>query len=123
MRAADLALFYQALLHDPARIWDPALLADVTSRVRNDLPDRWTGVPARRTLGLVLAGDDGRSNLRGFGRTVSPRAFGHNGARGQIAWADPESGLSFAYVTNGLDQHVLREGRRGVALSSLAAVC
>jgi CubicO group peptidase (beta-lactamase class C family) len=123
MRAADLALFYQTLLHDPDGIWDPALLADVTGRVRNDLPDRWTGVPARRTLGLITAGDDGRSNVRGFGRTVSPAAFGHNGARGQIAWADPASGISFAYVTNGLDQHLIREGRRGVALSSLAAVC
>jgi CubicO group peptidase (beta-lactamase class C family) len=123
MRAADLALFYQALLHDPAGLWSADLLADVTGRVRNDLPDRWTGVPARRTLGLITAGDDGRSNMRGFGRTVSSRTFGHNGARGQIAWADPESGLSFAYVTNGLDQHILREGRRGVALSSLAGVC
>jgi CubicO group peptidase (beta-lactamase class C family) len=123
MRAADLALFYQALLTNSAGIWDPAVLADATGRVRNDLPDRWTGIPARRTLGLVTAGDDGHSNVRGFGRTTSPRAFGHNGAGGQIAWADPETGLSFAYVTCGLDQHVLREGRRGVALSSLAAVC
>jgi CubicO group peptidase (beta-lactamase class C family) len=123
MRAADLALFYQGLLHDPAGIWDPAVLADGTGTVRNDLPDRWTNVPARRTLGLVTAGDDGRSNVRGFGRTVSPRAFGHGGARGQIAWADPETGISFAYVTSGLDEHLIREGRRGVALSSLAAVC
>jgi len=123
MRAADLALFYQGLLHDPAGIWDPAVLADATGRVRNDHPDRWTGVPARRTLGLVTAGDDGRSSLRGFGHTVSPRAFGHNGARGQIAWADPESGWSFAYVTPGLDEHLIREGRRATALSSLAAVC
>jgi CubicO group peptidase (beta-lactamase class C family) len=123
MRASDLALFYQGLLHDRAGIWDPALLADVTGTVRNDLPDRWTGIPAKRTLGLITAGDDGQSNVRGFGRTVSPRAFGHNGARGQIAWADPESGISFAYVTNGLDEHLIREGRRGVALSSLAAVC
>jgi CubicO group peptidase (beta-lactamase class C family) len=52
---------------------------------------------------------------------VSPRAFGHAGAGGQIAWADPETGISFAYLTNGLDRHVLREGRRGVALSSRAA--
>jgi hypothetical protein len=31
--------------------------------------------------------------------------------------------MSFAYVTNGMDQHVIRQGRRGIALSSLAAVC
>jgi CubicO group peptidase (beta-lactamase class C family) len=123
MRAADLALFYQGLLHDPAGIWDPEVLADATGRVRNDKPDRWTGVPACRTLGLVTAGDDGRSSVRGFGHTVSPRAFGHNGAHGQIAWADPDSGWSFAYVTSGLDEHIIREGRRSTALSSRAAVC
>lgn len=123
MRAADLALFYQALLHDPAGIWDPAVRADATSRIRNDLPEQWTKVTAHRTLGLVVAGDDGHAALRGFGRVGSPRMFGHNGAGGQLAWADPESGLSFAYVTNGLDQHELRQARRGIALGSLAAAC
>ena len=123
MRAADLALFYQALLHDPDGIWDPALRADVTSRIRNDLPERWTNVTAHRTLGLVVAGDDGHANLRGFGHVGSARMFGHNGAGGQLAWAHPESGLSFAYVTNGLDQHELRQARRGIALGSLAAAC
>jgi CubicO group peptidase (beta-lactamase class C family) len=123
MRAAELALFYQALMHNPGGIWDPRLLADVTGRVRNNLPERWSGVTANRALGVVVAGDDGRANLRGFGHTGSPRSFGHNGAGGQIAWADPDSGLSFAYVTNGMDQHVIRQGRRGIALSSLAAVC
>jgi CubicO group peptidase (beta-lactamase class C family) len=123
MRATDLALFYQALLHNPNGIWDAAVLADGTGNVRNRLPERWSGITANRTLGLIVAGDDGRANLRGFGHTGSPRSFGHNGAGGQIAWADPESGLSFAYVTNGMDQHVIRQGRRGIALSSLAAVC
>ena len=109
MRAEDLAAFYQAVLHNPGGIWKPEVLADAVGHVRNHLPDLLTGAPANRTLGLVQAGDDGRANLRGMGRTVSPRAVGHNGAGGQIAWGDPVSGLSFAYVTNGLDQHVLRE--------------
>lgn len=123
MTAGDLATFYQALLHDPAGVWKPEVLADATGNVRNTLPDRWTGVPANRGLGVVIAGGDGKSNLRGMGHTNSARTFGHNGAGGQIAWADPESGISFAYVTNGLDAHVIRQGRRGIALSSLAAVC
>ena len=123
MRAADLALFYQALLHNPDQIWDPATLADGTGTVRNHLPDRWTRIPANRSLGLVIAGDDGLANRRGFGHTGSPRSFGHDGAGGQIAWADPDSGISFAYVTNGMDQHILRQGRRGIALSSFAAAC
>ncbi|MEM7276296.1 MAG: serine hydrolase domain-containing protein [Actinomycetota bacterium] len=118
-RARDLALFYQALLHDPNGIWDPELLADVTGRVRNTLPDPM-GVPANRALGVILAGADGRSNLRGLGRTVSPGAFGHNGAGGQLAWADPATGVSIGYTTNGYDRHQLREPRRGTAISSLA---
>jgi len=123
MTAADLAVFYQALLHDPDGVWKPDVLADATGHVRNDKPERWTGLPASRALGVVIAGDDGNSPMRGFGHTNSPRTFGHNGAGGQIAWADPESGISFAYVTNGLDAHVIRQGRRGIGLSSRAARC
>jgi CubicO group peptidase (beta-lactamase class C family) len=123
LRAADLALFYQGLLHNPGEVWHPEVLADVTGRVRNRLPERLTGLPANRSLGLVLAGDDGRSAERGFGRTVSPRAFGHNGAGGQLAWADPVSGLSLGYCTNGYDVHEVRQPRRGSAIGSLAAVC
>lgn len=123
MTAADIVTFYQSVLHNPARVWKPVVLADATGRVRNSRPDRWTGVPANRALGVVIAGDDGRANLRGFGHTQSPRTFGHNGAGGQLAWADPESGLSFAYLTNGLDAHILRQGRRGISISSHAAVC
>jgi CubicO group peptidase (beta-lactamase class C family) len=121
--AADVALFYQALLHDPKGLWDPEVLTDVTSVVRNTFPDPLLGHSANRTRGLIVAGDDGRSNLRGMGRTVSATAFGHNGAAGQVAWADPATGLSFCYLTNGRDLHVLREHRRTTAVSSLAAVC
>lgn len=121
-RARDLALFYQELLHNPNKIWDPEILADATGAVRNTLPDPM-GVPANRSLGLILAGDDGKSNLRGLGRTVSPIAFGHNGAGGQLAWADPVTGLSLGYTTNGYDRHQLREPRRGTSISSIAGSC
>ena len=121
--AADLALYYQALLHNTGDLWKPDVLADATGRVRNRMPDPLLGVPANRSLGLVLAGDDGGSAQRGLGHTVSPAAFGHNGAGGQIAWADPASGLSFTYLTNGLDRHVIRLWRRGSSVSSLAGVC
>jgi len=123
MRASDLARYYQALLHNPDELWDPEVLADATGHVRNNLPDRLTGTPANRTLGLVQAGDDGLSFLRGMGRTVSARAFGHNGAAGQIAWADPASGLSLGYCTNGIDANILRQARRVTAVASRAGVC
>jgi CubicO group peptidase (beta-lactamase class C family) len=121
--AATMALFYQALLHNPGKLWDPELLADVTGRVRNSFPDRTTGVPANRSLGLIIAGDDGKARLRGFGHTQSPRTFGHNGAGGQLCWADPDSGLSFCYLTDGYDRHVIREGRRRIGINSRAALC
>jgi CubicO group peptidase (beta-lactamase class C family) len=122
--AATVALFYQALLHNPDKLWDPDVLADATSRVRNSYPDFLAlGAPASRALGVVVAGDDGNANRRGFGHTQSPRTFGHNGAGGQIAWADPDSGLSFSYVTNGRDVNPIREGRRSIGISSRAAVC
>ena len=70
----------------------------------------------------MVAGDDGRSQLRGIGRTVSPRTFGHNGAGGQIAFADPDTGISFVFLTNGLEQNVLIEGRRTTAIA-LARPC
>lgn len=120
--AVDIALFYQGLLHNPDELWDPEMLATGTGEVRNTLPDPM-GMPANRSIGLFLAGDDGLSNMRGLGRTVSPMAFGHNGAGGQLAWADPATGLSFGYTTNGYDEHQVRQPRRDTAISSLAALC
>lgn len=121
LRAADLALLYQAFLHDPEGMWDAEVLADATGVVRNTLPDLW-GVPASRTRGgLVVAGDDGFAHRRGFGRTASARTFGHDGAGGQLAFADPETGLSVAYLTSGLDQHLIRQRRRDTAIASRAA--
>ena len=119
-RARDLALFYQGLLHDPAGMWSTEALDAGTRTVRMSLPDVW-GIPANRTLGLVIAGDDGFAHRRGFGRTASPRAFGHNGAGGQLAFVDPDSGLSVAYLTAGMDQHMIRQGKRDIAIASLAA--
>ncbi|MEJ5254192.1 MAG: serine hydrolase domain-containing protein [Acidimicrobiales bacterium] len=121
--AADLALYYQSLLHNEAGLWDDELLVDATRRVRCDLPDPLRGVPAHRSLGLMVAGERETATMRGFGHGLSAETFGHNGAGGQIAWADPVSGLSFCYLTNGLDRNVLREARRSIGLSSRAAAC
>jgi CubicO group peptidase (beta-lactamase class C family) len=72
---------------------------------------------------VVIAGDDGLANYRGFGKTNSALAFGHGGAGGQIGWADPATGISLAYCTNGFDRNDVRQARRSVAISSLAAQC
>lgn len=123
MGADELALFYQALLHDQGRIWRPEILADATGTIRNRFSDPLFGSPANRTLGLTLAGDDGLGFIRGFGTATSSRAFGHGGAAGQIGWADPETGLSLGFATNGVDANVIRQGRRGIDISTLAGAC
>lgn len=116
--AADVALFYQALLHNPGTLWEPDILRAGTSEVHSLLPDLTSGVPCNRALGLVIAGEPPEAAARGFGHTVSPQTFGHGGAGGQIAIADPDSGVSFCYLTNGLDQHVLRQQRRTSGIAS-----
>lgn len=121
--AADIVLFYQALLCNPGGLWDTDILRDGTQRIRVDLPDPMTGVPANRSLGLVVRGDDSYGSRRGMGKTVSARSFGHNGLGGQIAWADPLSGISFCFLTNGLDANPLRSAARVPALSNRAGAC
>ncbi|MDZ7670393.1 MAG: serine hydrolase domain-containing protein [Gammaproteobacteria bacterium] len=123
MSAAALALFYQGLLHGGlggATVWPPALLASARRVRSGDLRDPVFGMLANRALGLIIAGGEDR-HLRGFGRPNSPESFGHNGAGGQLAWVDPASGLSLGYVTSGHDRNPIRQARRGVAISSLAA--
>ena len=120
LRAADIALLYQGLLHNTGQLWSQEALVEGTQRVRMMLPDVW-GVPASRTLGLVVAGEDGLGYRRGFGRTASAKAFGHNGAGGQLAFGDPVTGLSVGYLTAALDQNMIRQARRDVAIGSLAA--
>lgn len=126
--AGDLALFYQALLnegraHDGTPIWQPEMLREARRIRTGDLKDPYLGILANRALGIAIAGEDGRGNMRGFGRTNSADSFGHPGFGGQTAWADPATGISFGYLTNGFDRNDIREGRRQVALSSLAAAC
>ena len=123
MTAADLALFYQALLRNPGTLWRPDVLIDGTARIRCTFADPMLGVPVNRTIGLVLAGDDGQHALRyaSFGEANSPGAFGHAGAHGQIGWADPATGVSFAYANSGLGPDLVRAGARAYILSTRAA--
>ena len=120
--ATDIVRYYQGLLHNTGGLWDPGTLAAATVPFV-ELPDPLMGVPAHRSQGMVVAGEPPDSTRRGYGHGQGPRTFGHNGAGGQLAWADPDSGISFCYLTNGLDEHVIRQGRRGIGLNSRAAAC
>lgn len=121
--AATLARFYQALLHDPDGLWDADVLEDARTNVRCSLPDPLMGAPVNRTIGLVLAGDDGQHQLRYamFGKGCSPLAFGHAGAHAQVAWADPATGVSFVYLQNAMWSDPIREAIPVMRLADLAA--
>lgn len=121
--AASLALFYQALLHNTGGVWNADVLRDATGNIRNTLAARDLNVLANRTLGLEVQGDDRTAGFRSGSGFASPRTFGHGGAAGQVAWADPDSGLSFVYLTDGCDLNTVRQGRRVRELAAVAAAC
>ncbi len=133
--AATMALFYQPLINGGATAGGRRIMKQetiefaTTVRARThhidqvlQLFDPSLRVNTNRALAVVVAGGDGYAFMRGFGRTCSPRAFGHGGAGGQIAWGDPETGISVGYVTNGFVD-VVAQGRRITAIGSLAANC
>ncbi len=126
--AAQLAMFYQPLINggttaDGTRIMKAETIDWATQvRTKDFHRDPLLGHPINRALAVCVAGDDGLANVRGFGNTASGRAFGHAGAGGQIAWGDPETGISVGYCTQGfLD--VVSIGRRTTAIGSLAGSC
>ncbi|MDG2049051.1 MAG: serine hydrolase [Myxococcota bacterium] len=113
MTAPDLAHFYQGLLNNPAQQWEPSLLADGTGHIRCRLLEESLKMPANRTTGVVVGA--------GFGSAWgdSESAFGWTGVGGQIAFGDPASGISFAFLQMG-DHDPTRAFMRGARLSRRA---
>lgn len=81
--------------------------------------DAMTGAPAYRLRGFVGAGDETR-HLRGFPPGCSSSAFGHMGAGGQFAWADPATGVSCVILSASLERDPFRAGLRGLQLGTAA---
>jgi CubicO group peptidase (beta-lactamase class C family) len=117
--AAEMALWYQAVMHDDGEILRPEVKEDALRVVRQNHAD-WLGVSANRTRVFTIGGDDGQALMRGYGHTTGPDTFGHGGAKGQRAWADPRTGVSLGFMTHGLDRDDLVVARRGAGVSSAA---
>ncbi len=123
--AQDLALFYQALLHgglDGVEVWNQDTLASARRIRTGELVDAASKQLANRGLGILICGERGGA-FRGFGKANSPLAFGHPGSGGQLAWADPATGLSLAFLTPGHDRNFMNQMQRAAAISHLAAQC
>jgi CubicO group peptidase (beta-lactamase class C family) len=125
--ARDIAKFYQLLLDEsrdepatptpPAtrtnlpRIFTPKTIAEARRPALPDSeptaaaePDRVIGHAVRWSQGLQLGwGTHPVTTSRPFGETAGRNVFGHNGSNYCNAWADPDHGLVFAYLTNLID--------------------
>jgi CubicO group peptidase (beta-lactamase class C family) len=95
--ARALARFYAALIGevDGHRILTPATLAAATTERTSGI-DRILRVPVRIGTGLGLPTPD----MYWYG----PTAFGFPGYGGSIGFADPSTGLAFAYVMNHIQE-------------------
>lgn len=100
--ARAMAAFYQMLLAggtlDGRRLLSQRTIAYALRNYTGDRVDGYMGMPMHRGLGPHLRGTT--DTIRGLGSLASPRTFGHGGVGSSYCWADPESGVSFAYLTN-----------------------
>ena len=101
--ARAMAAFYQMLLQggtlNGKRLLSPRTIEYVTRNFTGDRVDAYMGMPMHRGLGPHVRGTT--ETIRGLGSLASPRTFGHGGVGSSYCWADPDSGVSFAYLTNG----------------------
>ena len=100
--ARAMAALYQMMLGGGelagTRLVSPRLLQYAIRNHTGDRVDEFMGMPMHRGLGPHLRGTT--ENVRGLGGFASPRAFGHGGVGTSYCWGDPDSGVSFAYITN-----------------------
>jgi CubicO group peptidase (beta-lactamase class C family) len=104
--AASLAKFYSMLANggqcDGQTLFSERTIAWMTTTLVDSL-DRVFQIPTAFSAGFMK--DSRKAARRIFG--ASRNAFGHPGAGGSHAFADPKNKLSFAYVMNRMEQKVL----------------
>ena len=104
--ASSLAKFYSMLASGGElagrRYFARETIAQMTTTLTSGV-DRIFQIPTAFSAGFMK--DPPETTRRIFG--PSPLAFGHPGAGGSHAFADPENGISFAYVMNQMEQSLL----------------
>ncbi|MGW2767300.1 serine hydrolase domain-containing protein [Streptomyces sp. NPDC001275] len=111
--ADGLARFYAALVGEVdggTRLFTPQTM-ELARTERSAGPDRVLVAPTRFGLGHMLHSP--ASPLLG------PGSFGHPGRGGALAFADPDSAIAFAYVTNGFHPNVTADPRAQALVHAL----
>ena len=100
--ARGMVALYQMMLGggmlNGTRLLSPRTLAYAIRNWTGDRVDEFMGMPMHRGLGPHLRGTT--ATIRGLGALAPADAFGHGGVGTSYCWADPSSGVSFAYITN-----------------------
>jgi CubicO group peptidase (beta-lactamase class C family) len=104
--ASALAKFYSMLANggklDGQTFFSQETIALMTTTLADGM-DRVFQIQTRFSAGFMKDPRNARRRLFG----LSANAFGHPGAGGANAFADPEKRISFAYVMNQMEQQVL----------------
>jgi CubicO group peptidase (beta-lactamase class C family) len=104
--ASALAKFYSMLANggqlDGQAFFSEETIAWMTTTLSDGM-DRVFQIPTAFSSGFMK--DPRNAVRRMFG--TSPNAFGHPGAGGANAFADPENRIAFAYVVNQMEQSLL----------------
>jgi CubicO group peptidase (beta-lactamase class C family) len=104
--ASSLAKFYAMLANggqlDGRRFFTPETIRWMTTILTSGI-DRVFQIPTAFSAGFMKDARDTQRRIFG----PSPLAFGHPGAGGSHAFADPENSIAFAYVMNQMEQSLL----------------
>jgi CubicO group peptidase (beta-lactamase class C family) len=118
--ARALARLYGALACggsvDGMRVLSPASIARCHEEQSRG-PDLVLQISTRFGLGFMLSQD---VPLGAFG--PNPRSFGHPGAGGSVAFADPDTRVGFSYVMNRMGPHILLDPRAGALIDAVYEV-
>ncbi len=100
--ARGIVSFYQMMLAGGVlrgvRALSPRMIQYGTRNHTGDRVDENMGMPMHRGIGPHVRGLT--PTIRGLGTIASPSTFGHGGAGTSYSWGDPESGVSFTYLSN-----------------------
>jgi CubicO group peptidase (beta-lactamase class C family) len=96
--ARAMAAFLQCLLAGGAPILSRRMVQYALRNRTAEAMDEYNGAPMHRALGPHLRGET--VGIRGLGSLAHPATFGHGGVGSSCCWGDPDSGLSFAFLSN-----------------------